>query len=185
MEATIRTAIDDIRSADADRRYHAFILLQRITDAPVDWAYEVWDVLLALTKDKNNHIRAISTQLLCNLAKSDPKNRMVADFDTVMAVTRDKMFVTARHTLQALWKVAAVGGKQRPLVLGRLTDWYGACVSHKNCTLIRYDIIVSLRALYDALTQDAAVKRLALDLIETEPDLKYRKKYAGVWRKSA
>jgi hypothetical protein len=55
-------------------------------------------------------------------------------------------------------------------------------IAEKNCTLIRYDIIVSLKNLYDQV-QDEAIKQKALALIETEADVKYRKKYAGVWRK--
>jgi hypothetical protein len=86
-----------------------------------------------------------------------------------MAVTGDKMFVTARHTLQAVWKVGAAGEKQRALVLDRLGRWFKDCVSHKNCTLIRYDIVVDLRQLYDAV-KDERVKELALALIATARD---------------
>jgi len=56
------------------------------------------------------------------------------------------------------------------------------CISEKNCTLIRFDIIQDLRNLYDAAGNDK-IKENALALIETETDLKYRKKYAGVWKK--
>ncbi len=31
-------------------------------------------------------------------------------------------------------------------------------------------------------TKDDGVRQKALELIETEKDLKYRKKYAGVWK---
>jgi hypothetical protein len=41
---------------------------------------------------------------------------------------------------------------------------------------------VSLRQLYE-LTKDAKIKGMALELIEQEPDEKYRKKYQGVWKK--
>lgn len=57
------------------------------------------------------------------------------------------------------------------------------CVNEKNCTLIRYDINVALRNLYDAV-KDEAVKAKALALIEAETDVKYKKKYAGAWKKS-
>lgn len=52
----------------------------------------------------------------------------------------------------------------------------------KNGTLIRFDIIQGLRKLYDR-DQDETVRQKALELMETEADLKYRKKYASVWRK--
>ncbi len=48
-------------------------------------------------------------------------------------------------------------------------------------SLIRYDIIQGLRRLHEE-TGDEQVKAKALDLIQTERDPKYRKKYATVWR---
>ena len=141
----------------------------------------MWDELLQNLHHKNNHQRAIATQLLCNLAKSDPKNRMLKDFDAVLAVTHDERFVTARHTLQALWIVGAVGPKHQKLVVDRLAGRFKDCAAEKNCTLIRYDIIEDFRKLYDAV-KDEKIKARALELIETEPDLKYRKKYATLWR---
>jgi hypothetical protein len=38
------------------------------------------------------------------------------------------------------------------------------------------------RNLYDEV-MDEEIKKVALKLIDTEEDLKYRKKYAGVWKK--
>jgi len=48
--------------------------------------------------------------------------------------------------------------------------------------LIRYAVIQSLRNLYDTV-QDEGVRAKALEWIEREEDLKYRKKYASLWRK--
>ena len=56
------------------------------------------------------------------------------------------------------------------------------CATEKNCTLIRYDIIEGFGNLYDVVKEEK-IREKALELIETEPDLKYRKKYAGVWKK--
>ena len=182
MDKITRTNFENLTSEDGDVRYVAFENLLKATDKPVDWAYDVWDALLQDTHHKNNHVRAIATQMLCNLAKSDPKNRMLKDFDAVLAVTHDERFVTARHTLQALWKVGTVGPKQQKLVVDRLAGRFQDCAKEKNCTLIRYDIIVDLRQLYDVV-KDEKIRAKALELIETEPDLKYRKKYATVWRK--
>ena len=182
MDKTARANLDKLRSEDADTRYAAYMALLKATDQPVDWTYEAWDELLEMTRDPNNHRRAIATQVLCNLAKSDPKNRMLKDFDKVLAVTHDKMFVTARHTLQALWKVGAAGRKQQKLVVHRLAGRFQEAAAEKNCTLIRYDIIVDFGQLYDAV-HDESIKAKALELIETEPDLKYRKKYATVFKR--
>jgi hypothetical protein len=183
MNKATRTKFDNLHSEDGDLRYTAYMDLMQATEQPVDWAYEVWDELLEMLRDPNNHRRAIASQLLSNLAsKSDPQCRMLKDFDKVLAVTHDKMFVTARHTLQSLWKVGAAGKQQQKLVVKRLAGRFQDCAAEKNCTLIRYDIIVDLGQLYDAV-RDEGIKRTALALIETEPDLKYRKKYATVWKK--
>jgi hypothetical protein len=106
---------------------------------------------------------------------------MLNDFDALLAVTRDERFVTARHCLQALWKVGAAGRPQQQKLVEGLTRRFQDCVAEKNCTLIRYDIIVDFRNLYDAIN-DETIRGQALALIETETDPKYRKKYATVWR---
>jgi hypothetical protein len=54
----------------------------------------------------------------------------------------------------------------------------------KNCTLIRYDIIQSLRNVYEVV-KDEQVKAKAQALIALEEDMKYRKKYAGLWRETS
>jgi hypothetical protein len=126
--------------------------------------------------------RTRAAQLLAGLAKSDPKQRMLKDFDAVMAVTRDEKFVTARHALQAAWKVGLAGKKHQVPVVDRMGKRFEECAAEKNCSLIRYDIEVGLRKLYDA-AGDENIRKTALALIETEPDLKYRKKYARVWKR--
>jgi hypothetical protein len=68
------------------------------------------------------------------------------------------------------------------MVVDRLAGRFGDCSAERNCTLIRYDIIQGLRNLYDEV-EDEKVREVALRLIESEEDLKYRKKYAGVWKR--
>jgi hypothetical protein len=148
----------------------------------VHWAYEVWDELVEDLTHKDNHVRAISAQVLCNLATSDPKERMLKDFEKLLAVTKDERFVTARHCLQSLWKVGVAGKKQQQVYMQGLEHRFQECVTEKNCTLIRYDILQSFRNVYDVV-QDKKIKEKALELIETEEDLKYRKKYATLWKK--
>jgi HEAT repeat protein len=174
--------LEDLRSDDKELRYQAFTKIIKITDAPVDWAYQIWDEMIANLKHKDNHVRAIAAQLLCNLAKSDPEKRMLKDFGSILAVTRDERFVTARHSLQAIWKVGLAGEKQLKLLLEGLETRYHECITEKNCTLIRYDIIQNLRKLYEEAKVET-IREKALTLIELEDDLKYRKKYACLWRK--
>jgi hypothetical protein len=181
MNKTTRTNLDYLWSNDRGLQNQAFIAILKATDKPVDWAYAAWDEVVANLSHKDNHNRAIAAQVLCNLAKSDPKGRILKDFDALLAVTKDERFVTARHCLQALWKVGAAGKKQQKKLVNGLSGRFAECVTEKNCTLIRYDISQSLRNLYDAV-KDEMVREKALALIETEPDLKYRKKYAGPWK---
>ncbi len=159
----------------------AFSYILEATEVPVDWAYEVWDELVEGLSHKDNHVRAIAAQVLCNLASSDPNNRLLQDFDALLAVTKDEKFVTARHCMQSLWKVGVAGKKQRQVLVDGLERRYKECITEKNCTLIRYDIIQSLRNVYAAVT-DEKIREKALELIETEDDLKYRKKYARLWK---
>jgi hypothetical protein len=182
MDKKTRATFDNLSSTDVDTRQAAYDGLMRVTDKPVDWAYDVWDELLAKLRHKDGHQRAIAAQLLCKLAKSDPKQRLLKDFEQVFAITRDEKFVTARHTRQSLWEVAVMGKKHQKLVVDRLADRFQDCAAEKNCTLIRYDIQVALRQIYDVV-KDEQIKTKALALIETEPDLKYQKKYATVWKK--
>lgn len=181
MNKAMRASLDDLRSDDRARQNKAFTDVLRATEKPVDWAYEVWDEMVSALGHADNHVRAISAQVLCNLAKSDPKGRMLKDFGALLAVTRDERFVTARHCLQSLWKVGAAGKRQQKKVVDGLASRFEECIAEKNGTLIRYDILQGLRRLYDE-TRDESIRVMASRLVETEADLKYRKKYAGVWK---
>lgn len=181
MDAQTRTHFEHIFGEDRELQNQAFTSLLAATDQPVDWAYEVWDDLVTALRHKDNHVRAIAAQILANLAKSDPEMRMVRDFEALLAVTKDERFVTARHCLQSIWKVGAAGPEQQKILVRGLERRFRECTSEKNCTLIRYDITVGLRNLYDAV-KDETIKEKSVELIAAEEDLKYRKKYATVWR---
>lgn len=181
MDKMIRTHLDNIRSTDAQLQNKAYIVLMEETEKPVDWAYEVWDELIEGLTHKDNHVRAICGQLLGNLGKSDPKGRMQKDFDKLLAVTKDERFVTARHTMQNIWKVGLRGKNAQILVVKGLEKRYKECVVEKNGKLIRYDILVSMRNLYNATTSSEIMEK-ALELIELEKDPKNKKKYASVWK---
>lgn len=181
MDTTTQTHLDNVRSKDRKLQNEAFSYLMEATEKPVDWAYEAWDELVEGLGDKDNRVRAIASQVLANLAKSDPDKRMLRDFDALFAVTKDHRFVTARHCLQSIWKVGAAGEEQQKRLVESLERRYEDCITEKNSTLIRYDIIQGFRNLYDEV-RDEKVKEKALELIETEADIKYRKKYAKLWK---
>jgi HEAT repeat protein len=184
MDPTIRASLDAVRADEKDAQNAAYSFLMDATAGPVDWAYEAWDEVVAMLRHPSNRVRAIASQLLGNLAASDPDRRILRDLDALLEVTRDERFVTARHCLQSLWKVGIAGDAQRQAVVDGLSRRFAECASEKNCTLIRYDIVQVLRKMHDA-APDEAVRRAAHVLIETETDPRYRKKYAGAWKGAA
>ncbi|HEX5809385.1 MAG TPA: hypothetical protein VFY25_12015, partial [Anaerolineales bacterium] len=175
-----RTHLDNIRSKDREVQNKAYFYILNVTEKPVDWAYDVWDEMIWGLSHKDNHVRAIAAQVLCNLAKSDPQERILKDFRSLLEVTKDERFVTARHCMQALWKVGAAGTKQQKAYMEGLERRFKECVTEKNCTLIRYDILESMRNVYGAVN-DEKIKKKALELIGLEEDAKYRAKYASLW----
>ena len=181
MDPAIQEHLNNLHSSDKEPRYASFQFLLKETNKPVPWVYQVWDDLFVLLKNGDNHQRAIAAQLLSNLAKSDSQQRILSHFDELMKVTRDEKFVTARHSLQSLWKIGVVANTLRDELTGALDERFKECIGEKNCTLIRYDIIVVFKKMFDAVN-DEKLRKTALALIECEPDPKYRKKYLGVWK---
>jgi hypothetical protein len=181
--APYKTLLEDLRTSDPRRQNNAFQSLLRATETPVDWAYELWDDLQRTLVDGDNRQRSIAAQVLSSLAKSDPKERMLKDLSALLNITKDKRFVTARHCLQSLWKIGVAGEPQRKALLKGLEARFKECRTEKNCTLIRYDILVVLRRVFD-LVNEEQIRLTAERLMAMEEDAKYRKKYATVWRKN-
>jgi hypothetical protein len=183
MASSVQADFANLWSTDRGLQNAAFDQVLALTDERVEWAYDVWDDVVLNLTHTDNHNRAIASQILCNLAKSDPDGRILASIDQLFAVTHDRRFVTARHCLQALWKIGVAGEFQREVLLDEFATRFGECAVEKNCTLIRYDIIVGMRKLYDKLGKPE-VRERALALIEEEDSFNYRKKYAQVWKKT-
>ncbi len=183
MDDEIHKKIETIHSADRQEQGAAYLDLMEAAEKRVDWAYDVWDGLVTELRSPDNRLRAIAGQLLCSLAwKSDPEKRILRDFTNLMALTRDPRFVTARHTLQAIWKVGAAGEEQKQLLLRALSERFAACIGEKNYMLVRYDIIVALKKLYDEI-KDEKIRFLALKLINMEENPRNHRKDLSVWKK--
>jgi len=182
MPSSIPSEYVDLWSSDRGAQNRAYTAVLAAAEQPVDWAYEVWDDVVAHLSAKDNHDRSIAAQLLSRLASSDPEQRIALDFEALLGVTRDERFVTARHALLSLWRVGLAGAEQRGMLLRGLEQRFEECPAEKNCTLIRHDIVVVLGKLFNA-TGNPAVEALALELIGQETDEKYRQKYAAAWRK--
>jgi hypothetical protein len=181
MAKPFQLLLERLDSTDKDSRYRAFTELIQMTNKPVPWAYEAWDQLLALAKDGDNHQRAIGVQMIANLTESDVENRILKDLNKLIKVTKDPMFVTARHSLLCLWKIGVKDAEHQRVVMAKLTKRFKECSVEKNCTLIRYDIQTVMKRMYDA-REDDKVRSQALKLMELERDVKYKKKYSMVWR---
>lgn len=106
---------------------------------------------------------------------------MLQDFPKLWEVTKDEKFVTARHSLQSIWKVGLAGEAQKELVMEYMVDRFKNCADEKNYTLIRSDIIQNMKNLHDHVG-DKKIKDQALELIEIVEDPKYKKKYLNIWK---
>ena len=185
MDESIRQNLNCILVPDRQAQGQAYQALLAATETTVDWAYEAWDELVNGLRHPDNHVRSIAAQLLCNLAISDPQERIYAVFPALIEVTRDERFVTARHCLLSLWKVGLAGEGQRKLVVAGLCSRFADCSSEKNAALIRSDILQGLKKLHDRLPEGLArndIRAQAQNLVKSELDEKLRKKYAGVWK---
>ncbi|KMJ57193.1 hypothetical protein AB685_17440 [Bacillus sp. LL01] len=181
MDSIMKSQFEKSKFGDKEERYEAYQYILNATEEKVDWTYEVWDQLLADLTHKDNHQRSRVAQYLANLAKSDPEMRMMKDFPKLWEVTKDVKFVTARHSLQSIWKVGLAGTPQKEMVMEYMSDRFKNGTEEKNYTLIRHDIIQNMKDLHDHF-QDEAIKQTALDLIDTVDDQKYKKKYLAVWK---
>lgn len=181
MDDHIKNLFELSKFGDNDERYQAYQEIMTITKEPVDWAYEVWDQLLEDLKHKDNHQRSRAAQYLAQLAISDPDNRILEDFPVLWEVTKDERTVTARHSLQAIWRVGLAGRAQKEMVMEHMVNRFKNCEGEKNYTLIRSDILQNMRNLFNHLNDDE-IRRQALKLIELEEDPKYQKKYQKIWK---
>ncbi|MGF2616294.1 hypothetical protein FZC84_00745 [Rossellomorea vietnamensis] len=181
MDSELKLEFEKSKTGDKEERYEAYHKILNITDQKVDWAYEVWNQLLEDLTHKDNHQRSRAAQYLANLAKSDPELRIMKDFPRLWAVTKDDKFVTARHSLQSIWKVGIAGTPQKEMVMEYMTERFKNGTDEKNFTLIRNDIQQNMRNLYDHYN-DETIKRAALDLIDKVEEQKYKKKYMAIWK---
>ncbi|KAF0822968.1 hypothetical protein ACOSZF_21925 [Cytobacillus firmus] len=181
MDSQLKLEFQKSKSGDKDERYEAYQHILKAADQEVDWAYEVWDQLLEDLTHNDNHQRSRAAQYLANLAKSDPEMRIMRDFPKLWEVTKDEKFVTARHSLQSIWKVGISGTLQKEMVMEVMAERFINGTDEKNYTLIRYDILQNMKNLYDHLN-DEAIKQTALDLIDSVVDKKYKKKYMDIWK---
>lgn len=183
MDKRARALLADRESTDRDVAYQALVGLWEMTEKPVTWAYDVWDQLLSDLTHRDAHKRAFAAQLLTRLAISDPDGRMLNDFPKVAAVMKDEKTVTARHTLQSLWRVGLAGPKQKTMLLEALEKRFLECPQEKAGRLVRTDVVTALARLFKA-TGDETIEARGSALVDAETDEKSRKKQRAAWRKA-
>ena len=182
MNAEVKALFAARKSEDLKESYAALTQLFKLSEKPVTWAYDVWGDLLDQLKTGDNRERAFAAQMLARLAISDPKARILKALPALEAVMRDERFVTARHTVQSLWRAGVPSDKHAAQISVALQKRYRDCVTHKNAALIRTDIIEAMVKLGHAVGRDKV--ELDVDrLLATESDPKARKKQLAVWRK--
>lgn len=184
MDERVEALFADRESPERDVAYEALCALFEMAEEPVDWAYDVWDELLADLGHKDGHKRAFAAQMLARLAISDPEGRMMEDFPRIAAVMEDEKTVTARHTLQSLWRIALAGPDHEAMVVDALEARFRECEGEKNARLVRSDTVAALGRL-SRETGDEGIQGRVESLIEGEPDEKQRKKQRAAWRKAA
>ena len=183
MDKRIRALFAARDASDRDEAYQALVELFDLTEKPVKWSYDVWDKMVSDLSHKDGHKRSFAGQMLARLAISDPEGRMLNDFPAIAAVMKDERFVTARHVLESLWRIALAGPDRAALVTDALEARFRECTGEKNASLVRTDLITAMRRLANAVGDDG-VEAKAEALIESEPDDKARKKQRAAWRKA-
>jgi hypothetical protein len=84
---------------------------------------------------------------------------MLRDFPAVAAAMRDEKFVTARHTLESLWRVGLAGPDRAALVVAALEARYQECSAEKNASLVRTDVMTCLARLANAVGDESLEDR--------------------------
>ncbi len=179
MDKEVRKYIDDLSSTDDQTRLKALQTLLKMTETPVDWVYEVWDILLEKLEAGNSYQRSIGILLLCNLAKSDGGDRLKLSLDRLLAHTKDEKFITSRQCIQNIWKAAATTGTNREKVLKHLEKRFMECEQEKHYNLLRQDIIQSF-VMLNRHAEDHELLAGARALISQEREEKYRKQYEAL-----
>ena len=179
MDKEVKEHIANLDSTNDEIRLKALQTVLALTESRVDWAYEVWDDLFEKLSDENSFQRSIAIMVLCNLAKSDPEDRLHDSLHLLLAHTKDDKFITSRQCIQNIWKVATTSQQTRERVFAHLEKRFRECTEEKHYNLIRQDIMQSIKLLYDHEKDEALLTR-AYELLVEEEEQKFRKKYEAI-----
>lgn len=174
MDQKIQDLFELSKNGTKEERYNALIELNSTLEQPVDWAYDVWDDLIELLSDKDGHQRSRAAQYLSRFAAySDPEDRILKDFDALWQVTFDEKFVTARHTIQTLWRVGLGIDAAKNLFLEHVIDRFNDGDKEK---IIHSFVMTSYKvcAIYmtKRMTKSLKLKHLNLSPLSMTPSIK-------------
>jgi|SRR5688572_2857257 len=181
---SVREAIDRLASGNRSSHGKDYQVLMKSVEQSKGWADRAWQEIRPLLEHSDNRVRSIAGQALCGLAANASRKLVTLDAASVIAVTRDERFVTARHVLLATWKLGLVDAKNRIRLLASLSARFEDSFKEKSGKLVRTDIVAVLRRLFDA-TGDAAVQAAAEMLITTDRAPGRRQKLEHAWRTAA
>ena len=177
MEKEISKLLSNLIKHDRYVQFKTIEELMNIVKEPVDWTYSIWEQLIKALTHKNAFVRAQAAQILCALAAtSDPEERVLEDFTKIWSITYDEETVASIQSLQSIWRIGLAGQVQRDLIVSHLARRFHTCINEKQPTTIRYEIIVSLKKLFDK-TGDSMLLTIAKNLIDEEQDIIVKKKY--------
>jgi hypothetical protein len=171
LPADVRALLTERLAAVGESAGGAQATLLAMADGPVPWAEAAWPTLLAALGAKDNHQRAFAAQLLARLAISAPA-RALEDLPAIAALLRDPRTVTARLTVQSIWRIGLAGPKHARRAADALALRFHDCAGDKTADAIRLDIMISLGRLGAALTGEARAEldATAARLIDSEAD---------------
>ena len=182
MEIEISKLLDNLTFHERDVQFNSIEELIKHVKEPVDWTYSVWEQLIKALTYKNALVRAQAVQILCALAAtSDPEERVLEDFQKIWAITYDEEMIVSLQSLQSIWQIGLAGQVQRDLVVSHLARRFHACTNEKQPTTIRYEVITSLKKLFDK-TDDSMLLPILKNLINQEQDVSVQKKYKEALR---
>jgi len=181
MNQHLQALMHDLGSTDDKTRLQALQSLLQATETQVDWVYEAWDALLEKLDEANSYQRSIGILLLCNLAKSDSKNRLNQDLDCLLRHTKDEKFIVSRQCFQNIWKTAT-NPPNRKKIVAHLELRFAECVDEKHYNLLRQDILHSLLSLAKIEDDDTLLTK-ARALIALEQNPKYQRQYEALFKK--
>lgn len=179
MEEKLKKLFDQLASKNNTLRKEALDILLKKTEEKVDWFDDAFGVLIGKLDEDNSFQRSIGVMLLANLAKSDTTRVLAGYIDNIVGHTRDEKFITARQTIQNLWKFAVVNEEYKTTIVKHLTEQFADCIYGKHYNLIRLDIAQAMYDIYKVDGDDRLVEHIR-ELVEIEDDPKHKKKYLKV-----